>query len=697
MNLQVPVTKIANIGPIYQKRLAKLDIHTLGDLLYHFPSRYQDYSNIKTTFEAQMGEILTIVGVITEIKNIYTKRRKKITEALVSDQYGSVKVIWFNQHFLTRTLKIGMSVSLSGKIDVDNYQKTLISPEYEILKPNPKSYKAKEAKSYEYAATIHTGRLVPIYPETTRLSSKWLRSRIKPLLPGLQLIEYLPPQIIAKERFPEINTALKKIHFPDTLEEAQLMKCRFAFEELFLLQLSNLIKKEEWQSHERKSSWAIDQTKVLNFIHRLPFSLTRAQEITTREILTDLSSRKPMNRLLEGDVGSGKTVVACIAAYVAFLNGYQAAFMAPTEVLAHQHFQTVSQLLKPYGIEVNLITGSKKLKAGEAEGEKLKAIFIGTHALLYNRKLLPNLGLLIIDEQHRFGVEQRALLAKETGYEVPHVLTMTATPIPRSLALAFYGDLDLSIIDEMPRGRKRVKTFVTPNEKREKAYQWIEDKIVASFYREQAFIIYPLIEESEAETMKNIRAATTEFERLQPYFPRLKIGLLHGRLKTKEKESVVNDFKNKKIHILVSTSVVEVGIDIPSASIIIIEHSERFGLAQLHQLRGRVGRSDIESYCFLFTNQPSPQIIRRLKSLEEEHSGLKLAEIDLKLRGPGEVFGTKQHGLPELKVASFTDFTLIAKSRQAAYEVWQEDKKLDRYGALRDKLKEITTKEVVPN
>jgi ATP-dependent DNA helicase RecG len=418
-------------------------------------------------------------------------------------------------------------------------------------------------------------------------------------------------------------------------------------------------------------------------IKKLPFDLTGAQKRSVEEILNDLTAQKPMNRLLEGEVGSGKTVVGAIAMYVAHLNGFQSAFMAPTEILAQQHFKTISELLSPFKVKVELVTGTTKKPSNDFN------VLIGTHALVYKKVKFKKLGLVIVDEQQRFGVEQRSMI-KEKGKNV-HLLTMTATPIPRTVALTIYGDLDLSILDQMPVGRKIVKTWLVPPEKRTGAYDWIKKQIMEN--KTQVFIVCPFIEESE--TMVTVKAATKEFERLKnEVFPDLKLGLLHGKLKVKEKTEILKVFRDKKIDILVSTPVVEVGIDIPNATVMLIEEADRFGLAQLHQLRGRVGRSDKQSYCLLFTSSKNEITIERLKAMETLYSGAELAELDLKLRGPGQIFGTSQHGRQVLKVASFSDFALIEKTKREATKVFA---KIDKYPQLLKKTQQINLEHVSPD
>lgn len=676
LSLSTPIKDLYMVGKTYTGRLKKLDITIVEDLLHHYPFRYNDFSLISKISQIQPGERVTIQGKIRESKNIYTKYRKKIQKVVVADESGQIEATWFNQPFLTKTLKPGLRLSLAGKVDVFGSKSTLISPEYEIIK--------KE--------TIHTARLVPVYPETHGVSSKWLRSRIAPLIKKLlpKMPNWLPEKIKKENNLIDLRSALRQIHFPNNKKEIEKAKKRLSFDELFLIQLATLKRKKAWQKTKLAHSLFIDQEKILKFTTSLPFNLTKAQNKTSREILENLKKDKPMNRLLEGDVGSGKTVIAAIAMYVAHLNGFQSVLMAPTEILAHQHYQTIKTLLEPFDIKIALLTSSKKPSAAEQQSSKIN-IFIGTHALIYEKVKLERLGLVVIDEQHRFGVEQRAKLIKKG--KAPHILTMTATPIPRTIALTLYGDLDLSVLDEMPPGRKKTKTWVVPLEKRQSAYEWIKKQIKKE--KSQAFIVCPLIEESTKESMKDIRAATVEFERLsQKVFPQLKLGLLHGRMKAKEKEKVIADFKDKKINILVSTPVVEVGIDIPNATIMMIEGADRFGLAQLHQLRGRVGRSNQQSYCLLFTSQKSKQTLKRLSAMQKYTSGFKLAEIDLKLRGPGEIYGTKQHGFIPLKIASFSDALLVAKTRKAAQSIID---KINQFPLLKQRLKNYTMKFVEPN
>jgi len=676
MDLKTPVAKLNFIGTAYEKRLKKLEIKTIYDLIYHFPFRYEDYSQFTLIAQSTLDQPVCLQGEILAIQNIYTKNRKHLTKAVVADSSGQIEVVWFNQPFLSKTLKAGYRVNLAGKTELFNHQKVLLSPEYEILKD-------KE--------TIHTGRIVPIYPETYGISSKWLRSRIAPLLKSaiLQIEDFLPQDILQKYELLALEKALCQIHFPENLTLAKKARERLAFDELFLLQLANLKRRLEWQSFKLKTPFLINQDDVLQFISSLPFNLTQAQKRCIKEILGDLEKPTPMNRLLEGDVGSGKTVVAACAVFIAFKNGFQSAVMAPTEILAEQHFNNLNQILGLLGMKIVLLTGSKKPKNKDPFD-----LVVGTHALISKKSSFENLSLVVIDEQHRFGVEQRALLSEKGN--TPHVLTMTATPIPRTLALTLYGDLDLSVLDEMPEGRLKVKTFVVPPQKRAAAYVWIEKQIRESNFKQQAFVICPFIEESES--MQTVKAATVEFEKLQKtIFPGLLLGLLHGKLKSKEKNATLERFRQQKNHILVATPVVEVGIDVPSATIIVVEGADRFGLAQLHQLRGRVGRGKIQSYCFLFSESRSYHTIKRLKAMETENSGIKLAEIDLRLRGPGEIFGAKQHGIPSLKVAALNDLELIHKTKLAASEIFQKDPLLVQNPGISDKLNTTIVQIQQPN
>lgn len=611
--------KIPGVGPAFATRLEKLGIFTEKDFLYHIPSRYDDFSLVSKIANIQEGETVTVRGKILEIKNIFTRSSYVLQKAVIEDETGKLPVVWFNQRFLTRVIFPGDPVSLSGKIN----KHQLESPQYEI------------------GSSIHTGRLVPVYPETEGISSKWFRSKIYFLLKNLSLKDYLPAG-----EFMELNEAIQKIHFPDSLEQASQAKRRLAFDELLMAQIEAKSRKVEWQKKTVGKKF-----KNLDVKLDLPFELTNSQKKVIKEIFFDLQKEVPMNRLLQGDVGSGKTIVAAFAMSVANLNGYQAAIMAPTEILVNQHFET----LKNMGLNVGLVTANNKINL-QAD------ILVGTHALLNEKINFKKLGLIVIDEQHRFGVSQRAKLV-EKGIN-PHVLTMTATPIPRTIALTLYGDLDLSVIDEMPKNRLPVKTWVVPNNRRQAAYDWIKKQ------NSQAFVICPFVEESE--TLTTVKAATTEFEIIKKEFPNFRVGLIHGRMKKKDK--VLTDFRQQKIDILVATPVVEVGIDIPTATIMIIEGADRFGLAQLHQLRGRVGRGEQQSYCLLFGEN-----IPRLKLLEKINNGMQLAEADLRFRGPGHRFGTAQHGRWDLKIADFSDLELIKKANQAAQNPVLVNKILEKY------------------
>jgi ATP-dependent DNA helicase RecG len=678
MDLETPIGQLYMVGPIYAKRLAKLKINTIEDLLYHFPFRYDDFSLISEIGKIHAGEIVTVKAKIESLKNEFTKNGKKIQKAQVLDQTGKLEIIWFNQMYLVKTLIIGETYNFSGKVDWFGRTLAMISPDYEQIK--------QPTTNNSQPTTIHTGRLVPVYPETYGVSSKWLRSRIVPQLfnEQIEIIDYMPGNIMTANQLVDLEKALKQIHFPANLQESEQAKIRLAFDELFLIQLAVQIRKLEWQKTVVSHQFSLNQEKILDFTSKLPFTLTNAQNRCIKEILGDLEKSQPMNRLLEGDVGSGKTVVAAIAVYVAYLNGFQSVLMAPTEILANQHYQTLTKLLTPFGLKIDLITGSSK---PSTHNKQLTTnVYVGTHALIQKGIEFEKLGLVVIDEQHRFGVGQRGLLVKKG--KSPHVLTMTATPIPRTIALTIYGDLDLSIIDELPVGRQRVKTWVVPKIKREAAYNWIRDHVKGT--SEQAFIVCPLIEESE--TLSTVKSVKAEYEKLShKIFPDLKLGLLHGRLKPKEKEEVIKKFREGELDILVSTPVVEVGIDIPQATIMLIEAADRFGLAGLHQLRGRVGRGQKQSYCLLFTEFDSGLPFERLKSMENIYIGSELSEIDLKMRGPGEVYGKAQHGFVDLKLASFTDYDLISKTRKAALETVTE---IEKFPLLKERLKKDIIKDI---
>lgn len=669
MDLQMPISQSSRSYKMYAGRLEKLGITKVGDFLFHIPFRYDDFSLVSKINQVQAGEIVTVRGIVEELRTQYARSHKTFQKGVIKDETGTINVLWFNQPFLTRAIKIGDEISVSGKVDLNKNKLIMISPDYEVIFNNQ---------------MIHTGRLVPIYSETRGVSSKWLRRQVYKLLEEKnQIHETLPSELIKENNLMNLSDAIEKIHFPDTLEQAEKAKERLSFDELFEMQLSALVRKKAWEKKEIKKPFKIDKNKIEQLIKSLPFELTRSQTNAADDILNDLSDKKAMNRLLEGDVGSGKTVVGAIAVYVTFLNGFQSAFMAPTEILANQHYKTIKDILSPFGVKVELLTGATKLKSDDFD------VLIGTHALVYKKAKFKKLGFVVIDEQQRFGVEQRTII-KQKGDNV-HLLTMTATPIPRTVALTMYGDLDLSLLNEMPKERLKIKTWLVPPSKRDGAYEWIDKQIAQN--GDQAFIVCPFIEESE--TMVTVKAAAKEFERLKTeVFPKLKLGLMHGKLKSKEKEEILNKFREGKIDILVSTPVVEVGIDIKNATIMLIEEGERFGLAQLHQLRGRVGRGNKQSYCLLFTGSQNSQTIERLKAMETINSGAELAELDLKLRGPGQIYGTSQHGTTKLRVASFSDFDLIDKTKREAEKIFPE---INKYPLLLQKIEQINQTQVSPD
>jgi len=713
MQLSTPIEEIPRIGPQYQKRLKRMGIKTIRDLLSHFPHRYEDFSNIIPIAQADAGGPFSFQGKILEIRNLRTFRKKMIiTQATLGDESGKIKVIWFNQPYLINTLKKDEFVCLAGKVTKKNSSKYLSNPAYEKIYP-------KSNIQYPISNLTHTGRLIPVYPETEGVSSKWLRFIIKPLLTkfGDKIPDSLPAKIIKENNFFPIEKALWQIHFPDSLKKAEEAKRRFSFEEIFIISLFVLRERMKLMK-ENAMAMPINIELIKKFTEGLPFNLTNDQRKSAWQALKDMEKNRPMNRLLEGDVGSGKTMVAMIAALNAVKAGYQMAFMAPTEILAKQHFKTFSQFLKKSKINIGLITGkesyfkSKKIPRKELLEKTRNGetdILIGTHALIQNPKNLKgtlgvkfkNLALVVIDEQHRFGVEQRARLCQgpSAGYTktIPHFLSMTATPIPRTLALTIYGDLDISLIQELPKGRKKIITKVIPPKKRKEAYDFIREQIKEG---RQAFVICPRIEPAnnlqlttdnlQLISWAEVKAVKKEFEKLsKEIFPDLKVGQLHGKMKTEEKEEVMKKFQEDKIDILVSTSVVEVGIDIPNASIMLIEGAERFGLAQLHQFRGRVGRSVFQSYCLLFTEMYSKTINARLRALVSCENGFELAEKDLAIRGPGDFSGARQWGIPDLAMDSLRDVLKVEKIRENAKELLVKDPELKYEPLLKRKLEEF--------
>ncbi|OGY26381.1 MAG: ATP-dependent DNA helicase RecG [Candidatus Woykebacteria bacterium RBG_16_44_10] len=663
MSLQAPIEQVPSVGKFYANRLHRLKISTIEDLVYHYPFRYENLGIATPISEIGLGGPNSAAGEVWQIRNVRTRFGKNLTLATVNDGTASIEAVWFNQPFLTKVIKAGSKISLAGRVDLFSHRVSFINPEYELID-------AKARKK-----SLHTQGLVPVYPETAGVSSKWLRSKIMSLLPAIlpKIEDPLPSSTLKSQNLIPKRQAIWQIHFPTDENQINEAKKRLSFEELLISQLIGLDRKNAWEKNQKGFKMSVTQEKLLSLIGSLPFSLTDAQRRVIKEILDDISKEKPMNRLLQGDVGSGKTVVAAAAAYSVFLNGYQSALMAPTEILALQHFKTFSSVLKPLGVKVSLRTSSTK-------NNEPFDILVGTHALINHGAVFKKLAFAVIDEQHRFGVEQRARL-RHKG-KTPHVLTMTATPIPRSLALTLYGDLEVSSLDELPKDRKIVKTFVVPPEKRVSAYQFIRDNISKG---RQAFIIFPFIEPSE--TLSSVKAAKKEYEYLKKeVFPDLSIGLLHGRLKLAEKKDVLERFSQNKLNILVSTPIVEVGIDIPNATIMLIEGAERFGLASLHQLRGRVGRGAEQSYCFLFSESSSPNVLQRLSALEKYHLGLKLAEIDLKMRGPGEIYGTAQSGIPSFKIASLTDLPLIKATREEAVKLFNS-REIEKLTVLKSEVK----------
>jgi ATP-dependent DNA helicase RecG len=665
--LAQPVTVIDGVGAVTARRLQTLGAETVHDLLYLFPRRYDDYSLLKPINRLEYGEQVTVIGTVWETRARRTRNNQVLVQSIINDGTDTIQATWFNQPWLADQLAAGSQVVLSGTVEQYLGRKVFNSPEWEQLSEE----------------LLRTGRIVPVYPLTKGLNANKLRQIMKEVVDNYapRVPDPLPDAARERQNLPSLPEALFHIHFPENRDALYSARRRLAFDELLLLQLGMLGQRRQWQSDPAQPLTGGEEA-LRSFVDSLPFQLTGAQQRVINEIRADMARDVPMNRLLQGDVGAGKTVVAAAAMVIAAANGTQAALMAPTEILAEQHYQGLSKLLSELGLTVRLLTGSttnserQEVYGGLADGTI--DLIVGTHALIQEAVTFHNLGLAVIDEQHRFGVDQRAAL-RDKGVSGnngqarnPHLLVMSATPIPRTLALSLYGDLDLSSLDEMPPGRQEIRTrWIRPSE-RERSYAFVRGQVQKG---RQAYIICPLVEESDKIEAK---AAVEEHARLQnEVFPDLKLGLLHGRMRSDEKEAVMRDFYGGDIDILVSTSVIEVGVDVPNSTVMVIEGANRFGLAQLHQFRGRVGRGEHQSYCLLISDAVNGDVEERLVALEQSNDGFQLAEKDLELRGPGEFFGRRQSGLPELRLASLLDINLLKDARDEAEQLFAEDPMLE--------------------
>lgn len=664
---EVDVMYVKGVGPKLAYKLNKMGIYTAQDLIMYFPKKHIDYSTRTLIKNLKEGESTTIFGYIKSVSAFNSKNSLSVIKVIINDESGNLELGFFqakSNRFMLERIKaqfpVNAGIMVSGKVKLNNYNHKLT-----IDKP---SYSIMTGEFLENSnSNLNLARIVPIYTVTEDLSIKTLRRAIFNAIElyKSKIENILSDELIQKHGLLNKSSAIEQIHFPETQEMLEKARFSLIFEELFIVQLKLLRLREQARQNNTSLALQIEQDGLVKkFINALPFELTGGQKKAVNEILADMASEEPMQRLLQGDVGSGKTVVACIMLLAAIENGYQGAIMAPTEILAQQHYNNLIQWLTPLGLSVGLFLGSHGKKVRTEALTNLKNgqmnIAVGTHALIQETVDFANLGAVVVDEQHRFGVKQRNVLRKKS--QNPQMLTMTATPIPRTLALTVHGDLDLTIIDELPKGRLPIKTTLTGSHRG--VYELIKKEIDAG---RQAYIVYPLIEESETLSAK---AATIEAEKLQKeIFPQFKIGLLHGKLKNDEKEQVMADFKNKKYHILVSTTVVEVGVDVPNATVMVIENAERFGLSQLHQLRGRVGRSDLQSYCILVTASKSQETRERLNIMTQTNDGFVIAEKDLQLRGPGEFLGTRQSGLPDLIISDIVrDAKILEMARNDALD-----------------------------
>jgi ATP-dependent DNA helicase RecG len=651
--LDTPIQYLKGVGPKLAKIFKKVGVETVFDLIYFFPRDYEDRTQLVPIGKLQPTNFVVVKGEVLSVDHQLTRNRFSILKVKLADKTGKIQAIFFNQPYLSKMFRPGMKLIVAGKVDFSDYEGVLqlTVKDYEIdLGDNPK--------------------IVPLYPLTEGLYPKKVRAVVQIALEEcLPLIkEYLPAEIVKQYKLADLIASIRELHFPTLMAKVLPARDRLAFDDFFVYQLGLGLRHEQVKK-EPGIAFKIEPAEIDEFKKYLPFQLTNAQEKVLSEIITDMRSSCPMNRLVQGDVGSGKTVLAAAAAYFAIKNGYQAAIMAPTEILAQQHYEKLRHLLENFGLKAMLLTSTTRKRPTMDDGRK-NNLFIGTHALIQTEVKYDNLGLIVIDEQHRFGVRQRVELAKK-GVN-PDILVMTATPIPRSLALTIYGDLDRSIVAELPPGRTPIKTHYVPENKRKGAYDFMRSEMDKG---RQIYVICPLVAESEKVDLK---AAQDEAARLQKdIFPDYKVGLLHGRLKSEEKEQIMGEFKDGKINILVSTTVIEVGIDIPNATVMVIEQAERFGLSQLHQLRGRIGRGSEQSYCFLIAETKTDDAKVRIKALLDSNDGFKIAEADLKLRGPGEFYGTRQSGLPNFRVADIIrDEKILKEARAAAWDLIAANKEL---------------------
>lgn len=646
MNLATSLDKIKGVGPKTAEQFAAAGLRTVGDLIDFLPRRHEDFTEVVKIADIHPGK-MTIRARCEKIATRPVRRGLRLTTATLADDSGKLQAIWFNQPYRDAQLKGGEEFYFSGEFEFNYNKYQLTNPSAELASDMP----------------VQTDRMVPVYRSIKGLKSLVVRKVMNELRPLMSMLpETLPPEIVAKERLISRSDAVLNMHFPKTTEDITLARERLAFEELFQLLLASQFNKQE---NAKLEGWHIpfEQSVVAEFVKQLPFALTDAQRRAAWEIIQDFERQVPMNRLLQGDVGAGKTVVAGLAARQAAHHGFQTALLAPTEILASQHAETLSRLLQPFGVTVGLLTGSVKGTARKTLYEQIAAgsvdVVVGTHAIIQETVTFHNLGFAVIDEQHRFGVAQRqALLTKST--RMPHLLAMTATPIPRSLALTVYGELDVSILNELPKGRKPIETKIWAPTSRDALYAKIDAELATG---RQAYVICSLIDDNPDNDIKSVEA---EFRQLRnSVFGHRTIGLLHGKLSAEEKDEVMRQFANGKCDILVSTTVVEVGVDVPNATVMMIENADRFGLSQLHQLRGRVGRSSHQSYCYLVMSDSSKPS-QRLKEIEKSNDGFYLAEVDLKLRGPGEIYGRAQHGALNLQIATLADTKLIARASAEA-------------------------------